>query len=129
MSPRDPRPNRVRGVGRGAGAIVLSIDVDGLHGEAGPPLQVLMTRDEALLTAQLLREAAGRRGPHRVGPADAEAFDADDEAADGAPVTGFTAGPAFVGGGRGGFAAVGRHLRGLFGFRSPGGAADPRAPP
>lgn len=129
MSVRDPRPTRVRGVGRDAAGVVLSIDVDGVHGEAGPPLKVVMTADEARLTAQLLREAAGRRRPQRVGPADAEAFDADDEAADGAPEAGFTAGPAFVGGGRGGFAAVGRHLRSLLGIRNVRGGVDPRAPP
>lgn len=125
MSPRDSRPNRVRGVGRGeGGAVVLSIDVDGVHGEAGPPLQVVMPADEARLTGQLILEAAGRRRARPVPslmvlpPAD------DDVDLDEAPPV-----PAAEGWGRAiGRRLFGRHVRGFLGFRSVG-AADPRAPP
>ena len=123
MSPRDPRPVRVRGVGRGeGGAVVLSIDVDGLYGAAGPPLKVLLTADEARMTAQLIREAAGHRragdpGTDRVKPADP-----DDDAEAAVLEAGFVA---LEGCGK----AIGRHVRRFLGFRSSDGAADPRAPP
>lgn len=126
MSARDPRPTRVRGVGRDAGGVVLSIDVDGVHGEAGPPLKVVMTADEARLTEQLLREAAGRRVavcpvPSLVvlPPEDDDVEDADFDLEDG------RAEWATEGLRR----RLGRHLSRLLGFRSAGGAADPRAPP
>ena len=122
MSPRDPRPVRVRGVGRGeGGSVVLSIDVDGVHGEAGPPLKAVMTADEARLTGQLILEAAGRRRD-RLRPAPSlmvlSPADDDDVDLDEAPVVAAE--------GWGG--VIGRHVRGLLGFRSAG-AADPRAPP
>lgn len=126
MSPRDLRSNRVRGVGRGdGGAVVLSIDVDGVHGEAGPPLKVVMTADEARLTAQLIREAAGHRQAKRaqgVPPVDPD-DDGEAEALEAGVV-------ALEGWGRAiGRRLFGRHVRGLLGFRSASGAADPRAPP
>jgi hypothetical protein len=111
----------VRGVGCGeGGTVILSIDVDGLYGTAGPPLQVVMFADEARLTAQLIREAAGRRSAER--PAPALPAEADDDAEAEVLEAGVVA---LEGWGR----AICRHVRGFLGFRSSDGAADPRAPP
>lgn len=123
MSRRDPRSVRIRGVGCGhAGTVVQSIDVDGLHGAAGPPLLVLVSADEARLTADLLRDYAGRRGSRRRSPAPFRVIDSEADAQAAALEAGVLA---VEGWGR----AIGRHLRGLLGFRSAGGAAEPRAPP
>lgn len=121
MSPRDLRSVRVRGIGCGeGGTVILSIDVDGLYGTAGPPLKVVLTADEARLTAQLIREAAGRRGAER--PAVARPAEADDDTEAEVLEAGVVA---LEGWGK----AIGRHVRGFLGFRSSDSAADPRAPP
>ena len=71
MSARDPRPIRVRGVGRDAGGVVLSIDVDGVHGEAGPPLKVVMTTPARAVQTSRAPRAADLRIINRVVPKDA----------------------------------------------------------